>query len=259
MNGIRKKSSGSQEYESECFVLRKRILDDNFSAESTPHAGYESAVMRLTAIQAKPFDELQRPSILEQQSRVIAQFDSEHGLILVSHHGSGFTHRVFSLQEDQNSSVRAGSQFGSIRTINIGLAVHSEMEGQLNAYADARVRFANPIFTGIILPTSEGSDLKTKYSSTDWASVNAYLDENPGTRNILIEASDRIHGYFPGASLHLEVSTDPEGVDPDELRLSIATDIPPKEARMRLRNFDYEWWLSRIHEAKHLIIRLEYR
>lgn len=119
---------------------------------------------------------------------------------------------------------------------------------------EVKTRFPASVFV-----QDELKQIKVKYSASDWASVDLYLNENPVIREILLEASERIHDYFPNAPLILSLHADPKAIDPKELVLSISTDLQPKEARARLKKFDYDWWLPRIHKARHLIISLEYK
>jgi len=90
--------------------------------------------------------------------------------------------------------------------------------------------------------------------------VLSFLGRNPYLVPLLTEAGKEINKYFPEPELFLEIVSDPDGVDPDQLFLYISTDLPPSEARPKLKALDREWWLSALDKAQgKLCISLEYQ
>lgn len=90
--------------------------------------------------------------------------------------------------------------------------------------------------------------------------VNSFLKKNMFLFPLLVEASREIKTYFPHSRLYLQLMSDPDGVDPDQLVLYISTDLPPKEARPKLKAFYREWWVDTLGRAQgKLCISLEYQ
>jgi hypothetical protein len=90
--------------------------------------------------------------------------------------------------------------------------------------------------------------------------VSYFLRENPFLVTLILEARSEIGKQFPDSQLFLEVLSDTEGIDPDRLYLYISTDLPPTEARPRLKALDNDWWLAALNRAQgKLCISLEYQ
>lgn len=88
----------------------------------------------------------------------------------------------------------------------------------------------------------------------------SFLIKNDFLLSILIDANNEIKKHFPETELLLEVVGDPDGVDPDQLFLYISTDLPPREARPKLKAFYRDWWLDALGRAQgKLCISLEYQ
>jgi hypothetical protein len=68
---------------------------------------------------------------------------------------------------------------------------------------------------------------------------------------LLLEAHEKILTHF-GAESHatLEIITDPEVEDDQELFVFVRTLLPPKEAFARLEQLDREWWLDASEKAQ---------
>jgi hypothetical protein len=90
--------------------------------------------------------------------------------------------------------------------------------------------------------------------------VVAFLKRNDSLLPLLFEASKEIRKYFPESCLFLELISDPDGEDPDQLFAYISTDLPPREARPKLKALDRDWWLDAVGRAQgKLCISLEYQ
>lgn len=74
--------------------------------------------------------------------------------------------------------------------------------------------------------------------------VTAYLRQYPYLVPTLLEAAERVPGYFgEGAPLFLKIFTDLGEDDPGpELFATVQIAFPPKEALARLDRFDADWW-----------------
>lgn len=90
--------------------------------------------------------------------------------------------------------------------------------------------------------------------------VIKFLVGDPFLFPLLPEAYDKIRNYFEESSkVSLEVVTDPEVAEDQELLISIHTKLPPDEAFKRLLQFDEEWWLNTPADArKKICIDLDY-
>jgi hypothetical protein len=98
------------------------------------------------------------------------------------------------------------------------------------------------------------------FSIADRPSVDAFLCANDFLLPLLMEAGGEINRRFPGTGMALELMTDPEGMDAEQLFLYICTTLPPSEARPKLKELDRDWWLSALKRAHgKLCISLEYQ
>lgn len=98
------------------------------------------------------------------------------------------------------------------------------------------------------------------FSLRDRSRVESFLIANDFLFGLLIEAGGQINRRFPAAGMALEVIADPDGTEADQLFLFIHTTLPPKEARLKLKEFDRDWWLSALKRARgRLCISLEYQ
>jgi uncharacterized protein YuzE len=87
--------------------------------------------------------------------------------------------------------------------------------------------------------------LGQKYRIEDYPEVLSYLIANPFLIGILLEAPGKVGGHFgPDTPLDLEIFTDPEDEDSQELFVLIHADLTPEQALQRLANLDREWWLE---------------
>ncbi len=74
--------------------------------------------------------------------------------------------------------------------------------------------------------------------------VKEFLAAHPFLEPLLVEAYDKIGDYFePHPEVVLEVVTDPEAIDDQELFAFIRTGLPPQEALEKLDLLDEDWWL----------------
>lgn len=104
------------------------------------------------------------------------------------------------------------------------------------------------------------TSLEDYFTLRDKREVTFFIKRNPSLIHILTQARTEIKKYFPESQLFLELISDPDGVDPDQLFLYISTDLSPREARPILKQFDNDWWLAALERAQRkLCISLEYQ
>jgi len=86
--------------------------------------------------------------------------------------------------------------------------------------------------------------LEELYTFRERKNVIGFLETYPFLVSLLLEAHYKVQEYFEGAQLFLEVFSDPEKIEKDELILYISTSLPPVEANRYLAEFDKNWWLK---------------
>ena len=81
--------------------------------------------------------------------------------------------------------------------------------------------------------------LSNKYRIDNYTEVLSYLRASPFLAGILLEAPGKVEGHFgQDTSLTLEVFTDPEDEDSQELFVLIHTYLTPEQALQRLASLD---------------------
>ena len=83
--------------------------------------------------------------------------------------------------------------------------------------------------------------------------VNRLLREQPELAGIVRQAADQLATFIPDARLKLELLTDPDYGEGEQLFLGVATDMHESDALEALRRFDSEWWLRNIPRARGLL------
>lgn len=92
--------------------------------------------------------------------------------------------------------------------------------------------------------------LERLYTFRQREEVLWFLERYPFLVSLLLEAYDRIGAYFPYSQVFLQVVTDPEATDDDQVVVFIATALDPDEAVESLERFDDEWWLDALDWAR---------
>jgi len=94
-------------------------------------------------------------------------------------------------------------------------------------------------------PTSDLQKLEQHYIFRNQSEVMSFVVNNSSLLQPLHEAYDQIKNYF-GESVHavLEVVTDPEFIEDQELVIFIRTDLLPDEALKKLEQIDDAWLLN---------------
>lgn len=94
-------------------------------------------------------------------------------------------------------------------------------------------------------PTSDLRILEHLYDFRNQSEVIRFAVDNSFLLQTLHEASEQIRNYF-GESVQavLEVVSDPEFFEDQELVIFIRTDLSPDEAFEKLEQMDDEWWLD---------------
>ena len=85
------------------------------------------------------------------------------------------------------------------------------------------------------------------YSFRDMPPVRRFLCAHPQLIDVLLEAHTYLEKHFgPGPLVTLEVVSDPEAADWDQLFAYILTSLPVDEAQARLDRLDEEWFLGQL-------------
>jgi hypothetical protein len=94
-------------------------------------------------------------------------------------------------------------------------------------------------------------ELSQRYTMREPSKVRDFLCRHPFLMLLLLEAHEKVLAYFGAeARATLEIITDPEVEDDQELFVFVRTLLPPKEAFARLEQLDREWWLDASEEAQ---------
>jgi hypothetical protein len=101
--------------------------------------------------------------------------------------------------------------------------------------------------------------LEVLYAFRDRPKIKSFLGRNSFLTPLLFQVSDRIREFFDASAVVLEVSTDPDDGNYQELWARIQTDNSPADALPALTRFDEEWWLDASASSHDLLnIKLEY-
>jgi len=94
-------------------------------------------------------------------------------------------------------------------------------------------------------------ELSQRYTMREPSKVRDFLRRHPFLMLLLLEAHEKVLAYFGAeARATLEIITDPEVEDDQELFVFVRTLLPPKEAFARLEQLDREWWLDASEKAQ---------
>lgn len=84
-----------------------------------------------------------------------------------------------------------------------------------------------------------------KFGMRDEREVVSFLTRHAQVVAVLGEIRQKIDDYFgPHTRVELEVVREPDEPNDDELFAVIVTQLPVQEARARLRQLDFDWWLD---------------
>lgn len=97
--------------------------------------------------------------------------------------------------------------------------------------------------------------LLSKFNSIEnKTEVYSFLLQNEYLLDLLSESLEELRKYFPD-DIQIEVSVVDNTMDDEANQLVILVNSGKKELLFdELDNFDYGWWLSRIHKSKGLLI-----
>src|SRR5258708_32586730 len=79
--------------------------------------------------------------------------------------------------------------------------------------------------------------------------ITDLLNQDPDLAELVAEAADRIVGFIPSARLRLELLSDPDYGDSEQLFLGITTSLDEHEALKALCRFDRAWWVHQAYRA----------
>jgi len=101
--------------------------------------------------------------------------------------------------------------------------------------------------------------LEQLYDSREPVIVNSFLSQYSFLVSLLLEANPHLRKHFPNQQIFLEVISDPEIIDTNQLVAIVVETSSPDEAFERLKRFDNEWWISAVGRAKgKLCINVEF-
>ena len=115
--------------------------------------------------------------------------------------------------------------------------------------------------SSITLPAYQFSLVEQLYILRRRNEVTGFLKAHPFLVPLILEAYGKIAEYFgPSAEVVLEVTTDPEAEDDQELFVLMQAQRSPHEALACLDRLDQEWWLDALPKAQcKMTIDVEYR
>lgn len=95
---------------------------------------------------------------------------------------------------------------------------------------------AAPTSDALAAVTEHIAIIKQNYRASDWQRVERYLQADPPSMELLLEAKRHIKGVFGGAvEVFLDVTPDPSGADHPFLYARILTTETRREASRKLR------------------------
>jgi len=88
----------------------------------------------------------------------------------------------------------------------------------------------------------------------------AGIRQPPGMRaptrplaDVVRDAADQLVTLIPDARLRLDLLTDPDYGEGEQLFLGVSTHMQDEDALEALRRFDQEWWVHHIRRARGLL------
>ena len=79
--------------------------------------------------------------------------------------------------------------------------------------------------------------------------VQEFLEENSFLIPLVSATYENIRKYFSYSDVTLDLETDPED-GTESLAAHVVTDLPFEEAYKQLKQFDWQWWLNVLDQAK---------
>jgi hypothetical protein len=106
----------------------------------------------------------------------------------------------------------------------------------------------------VITREAQLHQLEEIYSRRQLAAVRRFLRTHPQLVDILLEAYVYLQRHFgPDPQVVLEVVSDPEVEDWDELFAYILTSLPADQTLAQLDRFDQEWFLDQLDRTQGLL------
>jgi hypothetical protein len=94
-------------------------------------------------------------------------------------------------------------------------------------------------------------ELERDFQISDEEEILSFLERHPKVAPLLFDIRSNIRRFFDEDPVRLDMFYDPEWPQDDpELVMNIQTALEPKEALIRLRKFDDEWWIKRLSETR---------
>jgi len=87
----------------------------------------------------------------------------------------------------------------------------------------------------------------------DRPGVTRLLRGQPELATLVNEAADQLVKLIPDARLNLELLTDPDYGEGEQLFLGISTSLNDAQALQALRRFDRDWWVQHARRARGLL------
>jgi len=112
-----------------------------------------------------------------------------------------------------------------------------------------------------LLHSEQGIDLLAGiFQFRDYTAVSTFIQQNAFLTGLLFEIHRVIGEYFgPHTQIVLEVFTDPEAGNDQQLFVLIQTELEPEQAIEQLEKFYDGWWLSVLDQAQYkMSVDVEY-
>jgi transcriptional regulator with XRE-family HTH domain len=87
----------------------------------------------------------------------------------------------------------------------------------------------------------------------DGPGVSRLLQQQPGLASLVSEAADQLVRLIPDIVLSLDLLTDPDYGEGEQLFLGVSTNLSEPEATEALRRFDREWWVHHAPRSRGLL------
>jgi hypothetical protein len=160
---------------------------------------------------------------------------------------------ITQIWEARNVLVHTSSR--AIRTDN--WATLTLLSQSILSRMGEREKLTTPVVSDFL---SNGQSIEQMYVLRRPTEVWYFIKANPFLIPLLKEAYVNIREYFPSSKIFLEVVTDPEIANGEQLIIFIAVDQNPEVASRSLDLLDENWWLDAMERAEDkLCITLEFQ
>ena len=144
------------------------------------------------------------------------------------------------------------------RAVLHAYALPGEVEAELLAHFARATRPGPPQHAGD--PDSAGQlalnlseRLEEHFLAIDDSGISRILEEHPSLALLINEAASHLLGFIPDGRFKLELLTDPDFGDNEQLFLGVVTGLNEDQALEALQRFDQEWWVHNARQARGIL------